>query len=105
MVAGASVYPRARVDDNRPFPSRLSAFIVHRLRQLAICPSPRTRTTPPATFDALRERIAATIAALREIDLGGIGSLVGRDTRFQAGDMHIDLPAENFLRSFSQPGS
>ncbi|MBB3860202.1 hypothetical protein GGQ88_001463 [Novosphingobium hassiacum] len=64
--------------------------------------SPDT-TTPPATFDGLRARIAQTIVALEAIVPDEVESFIGRDMRFEFGANAMDFAAEEFLLSFSQP--
>ena len=92
--------------DMLPFAYQVKSTAVHSLGAIEGVRrgsfSPDT-TPPPAAFDTLRERIAATMAALEEIDPEELESFIGRDVRFQAGDMHIDFLAEDFLLSFSQP--
>lgn len=93
-------------DDMLPFAYQVKSTAVHSLgaiegvRRGAFSPD---TTTPPGTFDALRERIAETIAMLREIDPDEIEAFIGRDMRFQVGDTRIDFLAEDFLLSFAQP--
>lgn len=60
-------------------------------------------TTPPETFDGLRERIAQTITALEALDPDELESFIGRAMRFEFGSHHMDFVAEEFLLSFSQP--
>jgi hypothetical protein len=61
-------------------------------------------TTPsPDTFDALEERISATLSALAAIEPAEIESFIGRDMRFEFNGRRLDFTAEEFLLSFSQP--
>jgi hypothetical protein len=93
-------------DDMLPFAYQVKSTAVHSLgaiegvRAGSFLPD---TTTPPATFDALRSRIADTIAALEAIDPTEIEDFIGRDMRFTFGPNHIDFLAEDFLLSFSQP--
>lgn len=64
--------------------------------------SPDT-TTPPATFDGLRERIAQTIGALEAIGPDEVESFIGQDMRFEFGANAMDFSAEEFLLFFAQP--
>jgi hypothetical protein len=92
--------------DMQPFAYQVKSTAVHSLgaiegvRRGTFSPD---NTIPPATFMALRERIANTLAALEKIEPAEVDAFVGRDMRFVAGDRHVDFTAENFLLSFSQP--
>lgn len=93
-------------DDMLPFAYQVKSTAVHSIgaiegvRKGSFSPD---NTTPPATFDALRGRIAETIAALEAIDPDEVERFIGRDMRFTFGENHIDFFAEDFLLSFSQP--
>lgn len=92
--------------DMQPFAYQVKSTAVHSLgliegvRRGSFSPDV---TTPPATFDGLRTRVAETIAALEAIEPGEMETFIGRDIRFTFGDSHIDFLAEDFLLSFSQP--
>jgi hypothetical protein len=58
---------------------------------------------PPASFAALKTRVADTLAGLALIEPSEVDSFVGREMRFVAGDRQLAFTAENFLLSFSQP--
>ena len=64
--------------------------------------SPDT-STPPATFDGLRDHIAQTIAALDAIHPDEVEGFIGKDMRFEFGSNAMVFAAEEFLLSFSQP--
>lgn len=93
-------------DDMLPFAYQIKSTAVHSLgaingvRSGVFSPD---ATPPPKDFAALKERIAATLAALAAIDPAEIDAFVGRDMRFSFGERHINYSAENFLLSFSQP--
>lgn len=93
-------------DDMLPFAYQVKSTAVHSLgaiegvRQGVFRPD---TTTPPATFEGLCDRIAQTVAALEAIDPDEVESFIGRDMRFEFGDMTMDFAAEDFLLSFSQP--
>lgn len=93
-------------DDMLPFAYQVKSTAVHSLgaiegvRQGVFRPD---TTTPPATFEGLRDRVAETIAALEAIDPDEIESFIGRDMRFEFGENTLDFAAEDFLLSFSQP--
>jgi hypothetical protein len=93
-------------EDMQPFAYQVKSTAVHSLGAINGLRkgvfSPDT-TPPPGDFAALKERIAATLAALEAIDAAEIDAFLGRDMRFAFGDRHIDYTAENFLLSFSQP--
>ena len=93
-------------DDMLPFAYQVKSTAVHSLgaiegvRNGTFSPD---QTTPPATFDALRERVGQTVTALEAIDPDEVESFIGRDMRFVFGDNAIEFLAEDFLLSFSQP--
>ena len=60
-------------------------------------------TPPPATFSALKAKIADASAALEAIEAAEIDAFIGRDMRFAFGERQMNFTAENFLLSFSQP--
>lgn len=92
--------------DMLPFAYQVKSAVVHSLgaiegvRKGVFSPD---QTEPPATFAALKARVADALAALEKIDATEIDSFVGRDMRFSFGTRHIDFTAENFLLSFSLP--
>jgi hypothetical protein len=93
-------------EDMLPFAYQVKSTAVHSLGAIEGIRNGRfspDTTPPPASFDALRERITATRTELGQISPDEIESFIGRDMRFQAGDMRIDFLAEDFLLSFSQP--
>jgi hypothetical protein len=93
-------------EDMLPFAYQVKSTAVHSLGAIEGVRrgsfSPDT-TTPPTTFDGLRERIAETIAALEAIEPDEVEGFIGRDMRFVYGDHSMDFAAEDFLLSFSQP--
>ncbi|BDI61694.1 DUF1993 family protein [Qipengyuania nanhaisediminis] len=58
---------------------------------------------PPATFDALRDKLAGAKEALESIDEDEMEGWVGRDMRFEFKETRLAFSAENFLLSFAQP--
>lgn len=92
--------------DMLPFSYQVKSACVHSLgaiegvRKGVFSPD---MTPPPGTFAALRERVAATIAALGAVPAAEVESFIGRDMRFEFGERRVDFAAENFLLSFSQP--
>ncbi|EAQ27692.1 hypothetical protein NAP1_08867 [Erythrobacter sp. NAP1] len=58
---------------------------------------------PPATFDALREKLAGAKALLKGLDEDEMESWIGRDMRFEFKDTRLAFTAEDFLLSFAQP--
>ncbi len=93
-------------EDMLPFAYQVKSTAVHSLgaiegvRKGVFSPD---MTPPPATFAALKTRIADTLAALSGIEAAEVDGFVGRDMRFAFGNRHLDFTAENFLLSFSQP--
>jgi hypothetical protein len=105
-IAAHDIIQARLTDDMLPFAYQVKSTAVHSLgaieglRKGVFSPD----TTPsPATFAALKTRIAETLTALESIEAAEIDAFVGRDMRFAFGDRHIDFTAENFLLSFSQP--
>ncbi|WP_404712664.1 DUF1993 family protein [Sphingomonas sp. MMS24-J13] len=65
--------------------------------------SPDT-TTPPDSFQGLRDRIAAARSAIEALDRAEVEALIGRDMAFVVGDVRrLEFTADQFLLSFSQP--
>lgn len=93
-------------DDMLPFAYQVKSTAVHSigaiegLRKGTFSPD---TSTPPTTFDGLRERIAGAIAALEAISPDEIESFIGKDMRFEFGPNIMNFFAEEFLLSFSQP--
>ena len=57
----------------------------------------------PTTFDGLRQAIAKALAAVEALTPAEVDGFVGRDMRFEMGELIMPFTAENFLLSFSQP--
>lgn len=93
-------------DDMLPFAYQVKSTAVHSIgaiegvRKGVFKPD---MTPPPATFDALRERVSEALAALKSIEPDEVESFIGRDMRFEFGEHTMDFAAEEFLLSFSQP--
>ena len=92
--------------DMQPFGYQVKSTAVHSLGAIEGVRrgtfSPDT-TKPPASFAALKTRIADTLAGLAVIQPSEVDAFVGREMRFVAGDRQLAFTAENFLLSFSQP--
>ncbi len=93
-------------DDMLPFAYQVKSAAVHSIGAIEGVRkgtfSPDT-STPPATFEALRDRIAQAIAALEAIDPDEVETFIGKDMRFEFGTNVMEFSAEEFLLSFSQP--
>jgi hypothetical protein len=93
-------------EDMLPFAYQVKSTAVHSLgaiegvRKATFSPD---TTTPPDSFDGLRERVTQTIAALEALNPDEVESFIGRPMRFLFGPNHMDFVAEEFLLSFSQP--
>lgn len=93
-------------EDMLPFAYQVKSTAVHSLgsiegvRRGVFSPD---MTPPPQTFEALKARIAATLAALAAITPAEIDGFVGRDMRFEFRERRMEFTAENFLLSFSLP--
>ena len=93
-------------DDMLPFAYQVKSTAVHSIGAIEGVRngtfSPDT-STPPGTFDGLRERIAGAIAALEAMNPDEVESFIGKDMRFEFGPNAMGFSAEEFLLSFSQP--
>lgn len=93
-------------DDMLPFAYQVKSCVVHSMgaiegvRAGTFTPD---RTTPPATFEGLRERIGQAVASLQALDVSEMESFIGREMRFVMGEHTMAFSAEDFLLSFSQP--
>lgn len=58
---------------------------------------------PPATFDALREKLAGAVAFMESLGEDEFEAMIGQPMRFEFKGSGMDFTAENFLLSFSQP--
>lgn len=105
-VAEADIVQARLASDMLPFAYQVKSSCVHSLgaiegvRRGVFSPD---QTPPPETFAALKQRVAETLAALREVAPAEVEGFVGRDMRFSFGTRHIDFTAEDFLLSFSLP--
>lgn len=62
-----------------------------------------SRASLPADFDAVREKLQATLQAVEALQPAQLNALMGRDMVFRRGDAETPFVAEDFLLSFSQP--
>ncbi|WP_313919060.1 DUF1993 domain-containing protein [Tahibacter sp.] len=105
-IAAESFLQARLAEDMRPFTYQIKSTAVHSLgaiegvRNGSFSPD---NTPPPETFDALKQRLHETVAALEAISPDEVNGFVGRDMKFVAGERQLDFSAENFLLSFSQP--
>lgn len=58
---------------------------------------------PPATFGALRDKLASATAFIEGLDDEETEGFIGQPMRFEFKDSRMDFTAEQFLLSFSQP--
>ncbi len=103
----AESFLQARLaEDMRPFNYQIKSTAVHSLgaiegvRNGSFSPD---NTPPPETFEALKQRLHETSAALEAISPDEVNAFIGRDMKFVAGERQLEFTAENFLLSFSQP--
>ncbi|MCB1625714.1 MAG: DUF1993 domain-containing protein [Pseudomonadales bacterium] len=93
-------------DDMLPYGYQIKAVVSHSVgaidgvRKGVFSPD---RSPWPETFAGLKKLTTDAIAALDGINAAEVESFVGRDMRFEMGEMRLDFTAENFLLSFSQP--
>jgi hypothetical protein len=105
-IAPEDIIQARLAEDMLPFAYQVKSTAVHSLgaiegvRRGVFSPE---MTPPPASFAALKARIADTLAALELIEPNEIDAFVGRAMRFARGERHLDFTADNFLLSFSQP--
>lgn len=105
-LAPADLIQARLADDMLPFAYQVKSTAVHSIgaiegvRQGVFSPD---MSTPPDSFEGLRERIAETIAKLDAIESDEMEGFIGRDMRFAFGEHTMDFAAEDFLLSFSQP--
>ena len=93
-------------DDMLPFTYQVSATVTHSVGALnAIHKGVFTpdRSPPPHTLQALRDALSQAVETLGSMTAQDIDSLVGRDMRFEMGEMVLPFTAEGFLMSFSLP--
>jgi uncharacterized protein len=92
--------------DMLPFAYQIKSTAVHSLgaiegvRKGVFSPD---MSPPPATFAALKTKIAEALAAVEALKAAEIDAFVGRDMRFAFGERQMAFTAEDFLLSFSQP--
>lgn len=105
-IAPEDVIQARLAHDMLPFAYQVKSCAVHSIGAIEGLRkglfSPDT-STPPADFAALKALMAKTIAALEAVEPAEIDACIGRDMRFEVGDLRLDFTAENFLLSFSQP--
>jgi hypothetical protein len=58
---------------------------------------------PPATFTALRDKLANAVAAMEALTEDEMEGFMGQPMRFEFKGSGMDFAAEDFLLSFSQP--
>lgn len=94
------------VDDMLAFDYQVKSIAVHTrgaiegVREGVFAPD---MSEPPATFDAMREKLDEAIGALEAASEEEMEGWIGRPMRFLLGEKAIDFTAEEFLLSFSQP--
>ena len=106
-MAEAELVQARLIDDMLPFAYQIKSCAVHSrgaiegVRQGTFSPD---MTEPPATLDALAERLDGTIAFLAALDPAELEGFIGRDMVFTIGSkFRREFTAENFLLGFSQP--
>ena len=93
-------------DDMLPFTYQVSATTTHSVGALnAIHKGVFTpdRKPPPQTVQGLKDALLQALEALSSMTAEDINGLVGRDMRFEMGEMVLPFTAEGFLMSFSLP--
>ena len=93
-------------EDMLPFTYQVSATVTHSVGALnAIHQGVFTpdRSPPPSTSQGLRDGLSQALESLGSMAAEDINSLVGRDMRFEMGEMVVPFTAEGFLMSFSLP--
>ena len=94
------------IDDMLPFTYQIKSVAEHTAGAIAGVHagsfSPAL-DAPPATFAALRDKLAGAVATLEALSEDEMEAMIGRDVTFTFKDMKVPFTAENFLLSFSQP--
>lgn len=94
------------IDDMLPFGYQVKSCSAHSIGAIegvrAGVFSP-DMTPWPTTFDGLRDAIVKALAAVEALSADEINGFVGKDMRFEMGEMKMPFAAEDFLLSFSQP--
>jgi len=92
--------------DMLPFAYQVKSTVVHSVGAIegakAGVFSP-DMSPPPETFEDLRTKVDAALAALTRIGAAEIDTLIGRDAAFVFRDTRLPFRAEDFLLSFSLP--
>ena len=93
-------------DDMLPFSYQIKSVAEHTkgsiegLREGVYSPD---LAPPPATFDALRERLGEAVQAMEALTEDEMEAFIGQPMRFEFKDNRLNFTAEDFLLSFSQP--
>ena len=60
-------------------------------------------TPPPTSFDGLRASLEEARTALEGVSEADLEACIGKEVRFEFGELSLPFDAEEFLLSFSQP--
>lgn len=94
------------IDDMEPYGFQIKAVAmqsmggIEAVRKGSFSPDPAAY---PDSFDAVREKLDSTIAALKEVSADEVNSFLGQPMQFKLKEMVIPFTAEGFLMSFSMP--
>jgi hypothetical protein len=93
-------------DDMLPFVYQVRATTTHSVGALNAIHEgvfKPDRTPAPQTLQGLRDALSQALEALSSMTAEDLNGLVGRDMRFEAGEMVLPFTVEGFLMSFSMP--
>jgi len=92
--------------DMQPFAYQVKSVAVHSIdaiegaRDGAFAPD---MSTPPDSFEGLRQRMIETTGALERVDPEELESFIGQDMVFRIGGRELAFQKDQFLINFSRP--
>ena len=104
--APADIIGAKLADDMLPYGYQVKSAVAHSIgaiegvRKGLFAPD---RTPWPDNFTGLKQLTTDAITKLEGLKAAELEDFIGRDMRFEFGEMRLDFTAENFLLSFSQP--
>ncbi|MEZ5707857.1 MAG: DUF1993 domain-containing protein [Blastomonas sp.] len=105
-LAPETIIDARLADDMLPFAYQVKSAAVHSLGAIEGVRSGTFApdfTEPPASFAAMKVRIAETVKALEAIDPAEMEGFIGKPVVFAIGERRMPFTSDVFLLSFSQP--
>ena len=102
----ATIIEGRLIDDMWTFAFQVQSVATHSLSAIEAVQSglfTPIREQLPTDFAALKKRLDDTLDGLNAVDADALEARIGKDVRFEAGDIKFGFVAEEFLFSFSQP--